>query len=291
MVNFVSPDWKAYELLDSGGFEKLERFGEYILARPEPQAFWQKGLPENEWGARTHARFEKLRSSPEKGKWQLKKGMPDQWWVEFPLGKANLKLRLALTSFKHVGVFPEQADNWRYIYNAVHNQNGKHPVLNLFAYTGAASLAARAAGATVIHLDSVKQVVTWARGNMEESNLDGISWVVEDALKFTRREANRGRRYQGIILDPPAYGRGPKGEKWILEDLLPQLLDYCSRLLDTNHGWLVLNLYSMGLSALVADSILASFFQCQPESGELFFQDRSGRKLPLGIFSRFSMKA
>jgi 23S rRNA (cytosine1962-C5)-methyltransferase len=290
-MKIFSPVWGDYELIDSGGYEKLERFGKYVISRPEPQAIWSKGLSDPDWHQQADAKFNKLKGSADKGQWSLKKDMPEQWWVQYHLKNSKLNLRLGLTSFKHVGIFPEQADNWNFIYDTIKRMNSKTTILNLFAYTGAASLAARAAGAEVVHLDSVKQVVTWARENMEQSKLSGISWVIEDALKFVNREVKRGRKYQGIILDPPAYGRGPKGEKWLLEDLLPELLILCEKLLDGRNRFLVLNLYSMGLSPLVAESLVNSIFKLKSDAGELFFQDRAGRKLPLGVFSRFTTQA
>ena len=208
--------WKDYELLDSGRFEKLERFGRYVLARPEPQAVWDRSLSEDEWRARADAVFRRDGRSGERGEWTLRAGMPDRWFVEYG-GGMSLKFRMGLTSFKHVGLFPEQAENWEFIFREVRRLGAGARVLNLFAYTGGASLAARAAGADVTHVDSVKPVVSWARENMEASGMDGIRWIVEDALKFVRREARRGRRYDGIVLDPPAYGRGAAGEKWVLE--------------------------------------------------------------------------
>ena len=159
--------------------------------------------------------------------------------------------------------------------------------MNLFAYTGGATLAAKAAGADVTHLDSVKQCISWARENMEASNLDNVRWMVEDAFKFVKREAKRGNKYQGIILDPPAYGRGPEGEKWVLEDCLNETLQNCAEILDTN-GFLVLNLYSMGYSALQAETLLKSIFGNRNiEIGEFYFTDKANKKLPLGLFARF----
>ena len=162
-------------------------------------------------------------------------------------------------------------------------------MLNLFAYTGGATLAARAAGADVTHVDSVKQVVTWSRENMEQSALEGVRWIVEDALKFARREVRRGNCYDGIILDPPAYGRGANGEKWVLEENIGEMLECCAALLNKEHGFLVLNLYSMGLSALLARTALRQAFgeTGKEEFGELYFTDRSGKELPLGTFCRF----
>jgi 23S rRNA (cytosine1962-C5)-methyltransferase len=201
-------------------------------------------------------------------------------------------MRLGLTSFKHVGIFPEQAANWNFIYDRIEEQKaaGTAPkVLNLFAYTGGATLAARAAGADVTHVDSVKQVVTWSRENMESSGLEGVRWIVEDALKFVRREVRRGNKYDGIILDPPAYGRGANGEKWVLEENICEMLECCAALL-SDKGFLVLNLYSMGLSALLARTALRQAFGTtgKEEFGELYFSDRTGKELPLGTFFRFN---
>ncbi|HZX63619.1 MAG TPA: class I SAM-dependent methyltransferase [Bacteroidales bacterium] len=291
--------WKDYELIDTGGLEKLERFGKYTLARPEPQAIWEKSLPETEWERLAHARYRRTRGIDpskqelgEKGDWKLKPGMPDQWMISYSYKGMHLKFRLGLTSFGHIGVFPEQAVNWNYIYdilNPLRVTRDASRVLNLFAYTGGSSLAARAAGAEVVHVDSVKPVVTWAKEDMETSGLNGIHWVVEDALKFVRREVKRGNRYHGIILDPPAYGRGPEGEKWILQDSINEMVKSCSHLLNPEPGFFILSLYSMGFSALIADSLSQSHFGIvsEQEIGELYFTDRSGKKLPLGTFLRF----
>lgn len=293
------PPFPDYELLDSGNFKKLERFGAYILSRPEPQAIWTPALPEAEWQQLAHATFERRPGrrddTGEEGNWTLRPGMPEQWHIQYCHGDMELRMRLGLTAFKHVGVFPEQADNWNFIYDTLRQTPEAAPVqvLNLFAYTGAASLAACAAGADVVHVDAVKPVITWARQNMEASRLDNIRWVVEDALKFTQREARRERRYQGIILDPPAYGRGPDGEKWQLEKNLDELLALCSRLLDPARRFFVLNLYSMGFSALILENLLRRHFPEVKayEYGELFVSGRDGVRLPLGVFLRFRAAA
>jgi 23S rRNA (cytosine1962-C5)-methyltransferase len=284
--------WKDYELIDAGGFEKLERFGKWILRRPEPQAIWDKSLDEREWQKLAHASFVKAAGADaEKGQWYLKPGMADRWWIQYQQGGLLLKFRLALTSFKHVGLFPEQAANWDWIYEKVKSfPKGEKPrVLNLFAYTGGASLAACAAGADVTHVDSVKQVVSWSRENMEESGLNGIRWVVEDAFKFVQREVRRGKTYHGILLDPPAYGRGPDGEKWLLEKQLNELMQMCGQILEPN-GFMLLNLYSMGFSAMVAENLVTKHVSCQGvksmNSGELFLKDQAGNALPLGTFVR-----
>ena len=203
----LTPLWDDYELIDSGDFEKLERFGRWITRRPEPQAIWHKSLPEEEWQRLATATFKREAGSEERGLWALAPRQPEQWRISQRVGDKRITMRLGLTSFKHVGIFPEQAENWNFIFESVRGliEKGTTPrprVLNMFAYTGGASLAAAAAGADVTHVDSVRQCITWARENMEESHLDGVRWVVEDALKFARREVKRGHRYEGIILPP-----------------------------------------------------------------------------------------
>ena len=287
-------DWHNYELIDSGDYEKLERFGKYILRRPEPQAVWRKSLPEKNWEQQADAWFKKEKGKigaegSEKGEWILKPQMPQQWFLNYSYKEMKLRFRLGMTAFKHVGIFPEQAANWDYIYDSVQQMNTEQPkVLNLFAYTGGASLAAKAAGADVTHVDSVKQVLNWSRENMEASGLDNIRWVLEDALKFVKREVKRERQYQGIILDPPAYGRGPDGERWILEESIAELMDACSQILDKTNAFCVLNLYSMGFSSLIAENLIKDYLPnfSQVEFGELFLPDQAGRKLPLSVFCR-----
>ena len=304
MIESPDKSWKDYELVDSGSFEKLERFGSYYLARPEPKALWDKTLPESEWQRLTHTRFTPgagfgKAGKEDSGTWNRLRKMDDQWYISYKglQGGPDFRLRLGLTSFKHVGVFPEQAPNWEFIYRnsrelvlKARNEGAHVPkVLNLFAYTGAASLAARAAGADVTHLDSVRQVVTWARGNMENSAMDNIRWVVEDALKFARREARRGNLYQGIILDPPAYGHGPDGEKWKLDECLFDMLRQVSSILAPKDSFLVLNLYSNGYSAVLGETLVRQAFGgsgMQTESGELVLEDRFGKKLPLSVVVR-----
>jgi len=310
MEIIIPAGWHDYELIDSGNREKLERFGKYRLIRPEPQAVWQKSLPEGEWQKLSHARYTRLKGKnpasgdAEKGSWTRKPGMPDQWTIGYGYRQMNLTFRLGLTAFGHIGVFPEQAENWRYIYDALSGwtesggedkKGSRIPapafrVLNLFAYTGGASLAARAAGADVVHVDSVKPVITWAKEIMNASGLDNIRWVVEDAMNFVRREVKRGNHYNGIILDPPAYGRGPEGEKWVLEDSVDEIIALCRQLLSPERGFFVLSLYSMGFSALIAENLVKSRFGDVPgmQSGEFCFPDKAGRRLPLGTFLRFS---
>jgi 23S rRNA (cytosine1962-C5)-methyltransferase len=252
---------------------------------------WDKSLPQGEWDKMASAFFRKEKNNPEKGQWELKKGMPERWLMDYKQSQLNLTFKLALSSFKHVGIFPEQATNWDFIYEKTKGFTQPQPrVLNLFAYTGGASLAAKAAGADVVHVDSVKQVVSWSRENMEASKLDNIRWVVEDALKYVKREVKRGSVYQGLILDPPAYGRGPDGEKWVLEENINELLKLCSQLLDKRQHFFIINLYSLGFSALIVDNLVKSIFGKvdNPEWGELYLADQYEKKLPLGVFYRFS---
>ena len=310
MIEFPDTSWRDYELLDSGDGEKLERWGSYVLARPEPKALWNKSLPQSEWNRLTHTRFKPgagfgKAGKEDSGTWERLKAMDDQWWISYQpshssghwrprfsealSSSAVINLRLGLTSFKHVGVFPEQAPNWDFIYNKCRSMD-KPQVLNLFAYTGAASLAARAAGAEVTHLDSVRQVVTWARGNMERSGMDGIRWVVEDAMKFASRELRRGHLYDGIILDPPAYGHGPDGEKWKLDECLFGMLRTVAGILAPG-GFVVLNLYSNGYSAALGETLVRQAFGLKPgdaviSSGELALKDSFDKVLPLSIVVR-----
>jgi 23S rRNA (cytosine1962-C5)-methyltransferase len=292
-ISALTPShWQEYELIDCGNFEKLERFGQYITARPEPQAVWDRALTVAEWEKRADAYFRKEKNNPEKGQWEiLKPSLKEQsWFINYQTAALSLRFKLSLSSFKHVGVFPEQAENWDFIAEKLAKMTIQKPkVLNLFAYTGGASLAARQLGAEVTHVDSVKPVITWARENMEASNLDGIRWLAEDALKFVKREVRRGNHYQGIILDPPAYGRGAEGEKWVLEEQINDMLKTCAELLAPEHNFLILNTYSLGFSALIVESLLKNHFpQAQNlEFGELYLQDSFQKRLPLGVFGRF----
>ena len=283
--------WHDYELIDSGNYEKLERFGKYIIRRPEPQAVWGKSLTEKEWGD-ADARFvlDVQNTNGEKGRWTRKRSMPDEWTIDYEHDDMKISFVLKFNTFKHIGVFPEQADNWNFIYDNVKRiASSDCNVLNLFAYTGGASLAARSAGAKVYHVDSVRQVVNWASENQTASGLADIHWVVEDAMKFVKREIRRGNKYSGIIMDPPAFGRGPAGEKWILEDSIDEIVNLTSQLLKENESFFILNMYSMGLSALVSENIVRSHFgNVDTNCGEIFFTDKASRRLPLGTFVRFA---
>lgn len=287
-------NFNDYELLDCGDFEKLERFGKYITIRPEPQAVWKKVYSYSEWEKQAHVKF--IPKSSSSGDWKMLKKMPEQWTISYNLGdKKNAKeivFRLGLTSFKHVGVFPEQACNWDVIFNFLQDIE-KPKFLNLFAYTGGASLAAKAAGADVTHVDSIKQVVNWANENMQKSNLDNIRWLIDDALKFAKKEQRRGNFYQGIILDPPAFGHGPNGEKWKLEDNILEMMDCVLQILDPKQHLLILNAYSLGFSALVPQNLLNPFatkHKSELNIGELYLHAKSGVDLPLGVWGRLEKK-
>ncbi len=282
-------NFKDYELIDCGDFEKLERFGEYITIRPEPQAVWTRIMPESEWKRMAHIKF--LQKNSNSGEWQKLKKMPDQWRMKYTLpNNEDIVFRLGLTSFKHVGIFPEQAANWDYIVDSIGAMKVQKPrVLNLFAYTGGASLAACAAGAEVTHVDSIKQVITWSSENMQLSGLKDIRWLVDDALKFVQREVRRENTYHGIIADPPAFGHGPKGEKWKLEENIAELTQGILKLLEPSEHFLILNAYSLGLSALVLENLLKQHAKDQLNIGELYLQAKSGVKLPLGVFGRFAL--
>ncbi len=285
-MHLLTPtNFSDYELIDCGNFEKLERFGKFITIRPEPQAVWEKVYSEADWEKQAHVKFVPRSSSS--GDWKKLKQMPDQWEVKYSVGgKHDLVFRLGLTAFKHVGIFPEQAVNWQKLYTFLSKQQ-QPKFLNLFAYTGGASIAAKAAGADVTHVDSIKQVVTWANENMQKSNLENIRWLVDDALKFVKKEIRRGNMYQAIILDPPAFGHGPNGEKWKLEDNILEMIQSVLQILDSEKHLLILNAYSLGFSALVPENLLRPFSLkhiSELQIGELYLNAKSGIKLPLGVW-------
>jgi 23S rRNA (cytosine1962-C5)-methyltransferase len=288
--------WKDYELVDSGDGQKLERFGKYILSRPEPQAIWSKVLSDKEWASLANATFnreqkDKFRQSDDvNGGWTRGKGMPESWNVQYQYKDLTLNLRLALTSFGHVGVFPEQGENWNFIYDTIKSWNTQKPrVLNLFAYTGAASVVAKSAGADVTHVDASRPGINWANENMRMNNLADIRWVYEDAFKFVRREVKRGNKYNGIIMDPPPYGRGPEGEKWTLQEQLNELIGMSSELMEKQNSFFILSMYAVGLSPLVGLNVAKSHFDIKdPQCGEFFLKSKQGRDLPMGTFLRFN---
>jgi 23S rRNA (cytosine1962-C5)-methyltransferase len=295
---YYPSSWKDYELIDCGDFEKLERFGKYTLIRPEPQAIWKKCLSDDEWKRLAHAKFvreqkDKFRFTDDvKGGWSKSPSMPESWNVQYEYNDLRVTLRLALTGFGHVGIFPEQGNNWNFIYDTLKGWNSnKARVLNLFAYTGAASVVARSTGANVVHCDASRPGINWANQNMQLNGLTDIRWVYEDAFKFVRREVKRGNKYNGIIMDPPPYGRGPEGEKWTLQEQLDELIDMSSKLLDPQNSFFILSMYAVGLSPVVGLNVVKAHFDAaEPECGEFYLKSvQKDKNLPMGTFLRFTL--
>lgn len=281
-------EWKDYELLDSGNFRKLERFGPIISDRPETTAAWPKSIAKQIW-EKADLYFHEEKG--QKGKWKNKENF-GKWQISYPLSDCELKLILEQTAFKHLGVFPEQAINWEYIHKHCCRilQNGSVcNVLNLFAYTGAASIAAGLAGANVTHVDSVKQIVNWANENAKTNHLENIRWIVEDARKFVKRAIKRGDKFQGVIMDPPAFGMSGKANRWKLEKDLPALLAEVLQLMDRKNSFFVLNTYSPTLDHQKLRSMLSKInsFPKLHEMKVLGLKSKSGKLLPLGNLIRF----
>lgn len=250
---WISDKWKDFEVIDTGSGEKLERWGDILLARPDPQVIWEGRFHEDLW-KNADARYH--RSSEGGGGWKYFNKIPAQWTVSY----GKLKFHIKPMGFKHTGLFPEQATNWDFVADIIKKSGRKDvKVLNLFAYTGGATVSASAAGAAeVVHVDSSKGMVSWAKENTELSGLSDnyIRFIVDDVLKFVARENRRGRKYDIIIMDPPSYGRGPNGEVWKLENELYRLLDECSKLLNENSLAMVINSYTTGLSPIVVSNMM-----------------------------------
>ncbi len=267
---YVANDWQNYELLDTGDGEKLERWGMYVMARPDPRIIWPKDNP---------GLWKKADAIFADEKWIFNSPPPQNWIISYK----QLKFKLRPTDFKHTGVFPEQAVNWDWLPRA-------EKVLNLFAYTGAATMAAALAGAQVTHVDSSKPAITWARENAALSGIpsDKIRWIPEDALKFVHREVKRGTVYNGIIMDPPRFGRGASGEVWKLEEDLPKLVKEAVKLLSPAPTFFLINAYTADLSSTAIGNLLSSMLRKEAEHGELGLKETSlGRILPAGVFARW----
>lgn len=283
-----SSQWKDYELLDSGDGLKLERFGSYIFSRPESQAMWSRALPESAW-KNAHAVF--VPSGEESGgHWDVKKKMEEKWMMEY----GPLKFWAMTTPGRHLGVFPEVASHWDFMADSIRKAGRQPNVLNLFGYTGLASLAAAAAGAHVTHVDASKKSVGWARENQALSKLNDkpIRWIVEDAVKYVQREEKRGVKYDGIILDPPKFGRGPKGEIWEVYKSLPSLLDMCRACLSDNPLFVIVTVYAVRASAIhVAQAVeeMMKKYKGEINSGELVTRETSAnRLLSQAVYARWS---
>lgn len=281
----VSKNWRDYEVIDASDKEKLERWGDYILIRPDPQVIWNTKKDSRLWG-NINARYH--RSSKGGGHWEIN-SLPGEWTISYPLAIGrDISFRLKPFAFKHTGVFPEQASNWDRASLAIRSANRPISVLNLFAYTGGATLACAAAGAAVTHVDASKGMVSWARENAAISGLSDspIRWLVDDCAKFVSREIRRGRHYDAIILDPPSYGRGPKGEIWKIEQTIYPLMCDLSRLLSDDPLFVLINSYTTGLQPAVLSYLLASSTGCDPSfisSDEIgLFVRESGLILPCG---------
>lgn len=275
-----------YELLDSGDGEKLERYGKYTFRRPDPQALWQKNLSEKEWN-KAHFSF---RRDGKKGDWIVASGVEERWQIDF----GTLKFWIRPTAFKHTGLFPEQLPNWEWMQKVIRASEKKEiKVLNLFGYTGGASLACAQAGASVVHVDGSKVAIGWGKDNAALSGLEKkpIRWILDDAREFVRREIKRGNKYDGIILDPPAFGHGPNKELWKIEDHLPELLKMCSEVLSDKPLFFLINGYASGYSAIAYENNLKPMLEKYGgafEKGELTIEEsKTGRLLPCGIFSRW----
>lgn len=251
-------DWNDYEVLDASDGERLERWGEVILIRPDPQIIWKTPREHPMW-KRAHARY--LRSNTGGGRWEEYRTVPGMWKIKY----RELTFQLKTMGFKHTGIFPEQAVNWDFVMKKIRDANRPVKVLNLFGYTGAATLACASAGAEVCHVDASKGMVAWARENAAASGLSDkpVRWLVDDCVKFVQREQRRGNTYDGIIMDPPSYGRGPGGEVWKLEEQLYPLVQLCVPLLSKDALFFVLNSYTTGLSPSVMAYLLGTLLQTQ----------------------------
>lgn len=286
MKLLTTSGWNDYELLDSGNGLRLEKFGQYILERPDPQAIWKPSLNDVEW-SKADAIFEK--AGDDKGKWVFNNKLPEKWLIHYK----DLSFWIKLTPFKHTGVFPEQSVQWDWINDKIANAGRELNVLNLFAYTGIASLVAVVAGAKVTHLDASRQAIAWALENQNASGLatKPIRWILDDATKFTEREIKRGVKYDAIIMDPPIYGHGPGGQTWNFNKDFPKLLQNCRMLLTDNPLFVLVNAYAISSSAIMLGNVIGDYTRDlggKIEVGELALQEKeSGRLLSTGIFGRW----
>jgi 23S rRNA (cytosine1962-C5)-methyltransferase len=291
-IDRLSPVWTEYELVDTGAGRKLERFGPVTLVRPEAQAKWSASVPKKMWDA---AQGEFVQASrARKGQWRFARGVPTRWEIR----RGNLAFWVEPTPAGHVGVFPDQASHWDWAGSLIESAATPPKILSLFGYTGLATLACAAAGAQVAHVDASQKAVQWARKNQALSKLDErpIRWLVDDAQTFVARELRRGRTYDGLLLDPPRFGRGPKGELWKVEEALPALLRECRKLLSPQPLFVLLNTYTTVLmrgqtnaEAAQLQSFLQELLRGLPArigAGELVLKDRAGRQIPCSVFAR-----
>jgi 23S rRNA (cytosine1962-C5)-methyltransferase len=283
------PAWSDYELLDSGGGAKLERFGPYTLVRPETQAIWPQALPEREW-RQADARFEKNKGGDDgPGHWQMRRSLPDQWQLHYN----NLTFWARLTPFRHTGIFPEHSAHWAWLGKQIATRPSA-TALVLFGYTGLSSLFAAAAGARVTHVDASKPAILWAQSNQKLSGLGErpIRWLIDDVSKFVAREIRRGSRYDLILMDPPVFGRGPGGEIWRLHEQLPALVEQSAQLLSEQPLGLLISAYATNMSALTLSNLLEAAMTGRSgttTAGELVLRERhAGRLLPAALYACWS---
>lgn len=283
----LADKWKDYELIDMGGGEKLERWGDIVLRRPDPQVIWPIKKENSIW-KNPHGHYH--RSNRGGGSWELKKKYPQEWTIDYK----KLKFKIKPTGFKHTGLFPEQAANWDWMIEKIQNSKRPIKVLNLFAYTGGASVACAYAGAEVCHVDAAKGMVNWAKENLNLSGLGDrkVRFIVDDVFKFVEREIRRGNKYDAIIMDPPSYGRGPKGEVWKIEDKLYEFVELCMEVLSDRPLFFLINSYTTGFSPIVLENVLSTTVGRKKDgkvyAGEIGIPaSRDGKILPCGIFGRW----
>lgn len=285
-LEFLDQPWD-FELIDTGDGYRLEKWGLVVLARPDPQIIWNKSLPETEW-KKASAIF-KLGEGSQKGNWEITKPLPKPWIINFK----GTDFLLKLSPFKHTGLFAEQAAQWQWMKEKLKVKNEKLKILNLFAYTGGATTVLAKAGCHVTHVDASKPSITWANENYKLNNLptDSVRWILEDAVKFVKRELRRGAKYDGIIMDPPAFGHSPDGKTWKFNQDLPGLLKDSVELLSEEAKFLVLNAYATNSSALAINNLAQDILAKKPgkiEFGELCLKQKSQRLISTGIFTRWS---
>ncbi len=280
----LAHDWNDYEILDMADGRKLERWGKYILDRPDPQVIWKEKMHPELWRC-AHAKY--YRSNKGGGHWENLKELPSSWQVKYK----DLTFNIKQMGFKHTGLFPEQAVNWDFMINKIKNAKRKIKVLNLFAYTGGATVACAYAGADVVHVDSSKGMVSWAKENIASSNLTDryVRFIVDDVVKFVKREIRRGNKYDAIIMDPPSYGRGANGEVWNIEDNLYDLIKLCEEVLSDNPLFFLINSYTTGMSPKVLENILSltinKKYKGRISSGEVGLPTKDSTLiLPCGIY-------
>lgn len=283
----IAKDWQDYEIIDMANGEKLEKWKDIILVRPDPQIIWKDKSHPEEW-KKQNARY--IRSKTGGGYWEYKNKLPASWQVSY----RNLTFNIKPMGFKHTGLFPEQAVNWDWMINKIKTSKREIKVLNLFAYTGGATVACLSAGASVCHVDSSKGMVTWAKENVQASRLGEkpVRYIVDDVVKFVNREIRRGNKYDAIIMDPPSYGRGTNGEVWQFEDGIYDLVELCSKVLSDNPLFFLINSYTTGISSKVLENILnltiSKKYNGKAYSGEIGLPERNSKLvLPCGIYGRW----